>query len=81
MTGIAGASVTLRCTASGDPTPTQSWTRNGAAITDPRFTVQSGGSELLVQNVVEADQGQYRCVATNRAGSGSATVDLDVISE
>ena len=81
VTGVAGASVTLRCTASGDPTPTQSWTRNGAPITDPRFRVQSGGSELVIETVMEADQGQYRCQATNRAGSGSASVDLNVISK
>ena len=30
---------------------------------------------------MESDEGQYRCVAVNLAGTSSATVGLNVISE
>ena len=81
VTAIAGSSTTLRCMASGNPTPAQNWTRNGASISDSRFLIQSEGSELVVQNVMETDQGQYQCIASNPAGSAIAMVDLNVISE
>lgn len=81
VTAIAGTNTTLRCTVTGDPIPIQTWTRNGISLSDSRFQIQSGGSELFVRNVIEDDEGQYQCHASNSAGSVSATVDLNVISE
>ena len=34
--------------------------------------------ELLISNVQNTDAGAYKCVATNDAGSDSATVNLEV---
>ena len=81
VTAIAGMETTLRCTASGDPTPVQSWTRNGVAISDSRFQVLMGGSALRITNIRESDEGAYQCHASNVAGTNSATVNLNVISQ
>ena len=34
--------------------------------------------QLLINNVQDTDAGAYKCVATNDAGSDSATVNLEV---
>jgi len=81
VTAVTGTSTTLHCTATGDPTPLQTWTRNGISISDSRFQVLSGGSALMISNVREEDQGPYQCHASNVVGSNSATVNLDVISQ
>lgn len=81
VTAVTGMVTTLRCTATGDPVPLQSWTRNGAAIVDSRFQVLANGVALQISDVREEDQGLYRCHASNIAGTNSATVNLNVISE
>ena len=81
VTAVVGMATTLRCTATGDPVPVQTWTRNGASIVDSRFQIQENGTELMVSEVREEDQGNYQCHASNSAGSSSATVGLNVISE
>ncbi len=73
--------VTLSCMATGDPTPSQSWSRNGTPLSDPRFQVTSNGTVLAVSDVREADQGNYTCHASNLVGFHTAVVYLDVISE
>lgn len=77
---VTGMETTLRCTATGDPVPLQTWTRNGAAIADSRFRVMADGSTLMISDVREEDQGEYQCHASNLVGSNSATVSLNVIS-
>ena len=81
VTAVAGTMATLRCTASGDPVPVQSWSRAGAEIVDPRIEERSNGSVLVIGEVREEDQGSYHCHASNTAGDVNATVQLNVISK
>ncbi len=81
VTAVTGSTTTLSCAATGDPIPFQTWTRNGIAISNSRFQVVSSGSALVISSVREEDQGAYQCHASNIAGSNSATVNLDVISQ
>lgn len=80
VTAVAGTAITLHCTATGDPVPFQTWTRNGDAIAESRFQVIAAGSALMISNVREEDQGAYQCHASNVVGNNSATVSLNVIS-
>lgn len=72
-----GPSVSLRCTATGRPTPNISWTFNGRLIkksqkyiirqeTEDRRTI---GSSLIIKNTKTQDGGTYTCNATNRLES------------
>lgn len=81
VTAVSGTVTTLRCMATGDPTPVQTWTRNGASIVDSRFQVLENGVALRISDVREEDEGAYQCHASNTAGSNSATIALNVISE
>ena len=68
------ASVNLTCMASGVPTPTITWFRNGAPLSlDQRITVNANGT-LHIANITEnTDATQagtsYHCTATNKFGT------------
>ena len=80
VTGIAGMTTTLSCTVTGVPAPIQTWTRNGIAPSDSRFQILNNGSDLIISEIREEDQGEYRCHASNSAGSDTAVVRFNVIS-
>ncbi|XP_041640474.1 basement membrane-specific heparan sulfate proteoglycan core protein-like [Cheilinus undulatus] len=74
-----GESVSFRCQVrSGAPPVQLEWRRaNNQALQD-NAKVGPGGSVLTVANSRPANQGQYRCVATNSAGRSIATAALNV---
>lgn len=70
----AGASVTFTVAAAGTPSPTYQWQFNGTAI--PGATRPS----LVINNVKNSDEGDYRVVIRNSAGSvvsQKAYLDVD----
>ena len=74
-----GESVTLQCTATGTPSPTISWLKDGDAIeSSSEVTIVStpGTSTLTITSVLASNLGEYACVATNGGGSVSATATI-----
>jgi len=70
-----GGSVTLTASATGTPSPTYQWRKNGANITG------ATGSSLALSNLQVEDAGSYTVVATNVAGSAtSQTAIVGIIS-
>uniref|UniRef100_A0A4W3HGG3 Peroxidasin n=1 Tax=Callorhinchus milii TaxID=7868 RepID=A0A4W3HGG3_CALMI len=71
---LVGESVTLECSATGNPQPRIIWTRSdGTSLPQhPRYTTTSSGG-LYIRNVVQADGGQYTCHANNNQDSIQAT--------
>ena len=64
--------MTLSCDASGNPTPTFSWTIGGAAVNttaNPRISLSSDNEQLTITKSNRSDSGQYRCVADNSIGT------------
>ena len=72
--------MTLSCNATGNPTPTISWTRNGSPVdTSARISFSDDNNTLTITNVKRTDSGEYRCVARNRVGSDTSdAAKLDV---
>ena len=71
----AGSSVAFSVSASGSPTPTYQWQKNGAAIAG------ATKASLIITPVQVSDAGNYTVVVTNTAGSvTSATAMLTVNS-
>ncbi|XP_057296516.1 contactin-5-like isoform X2 [Hydractinia symbiolongicarpus] len=67
-----GEDITLRCIARGNPIPRLQWFRNGQIIQsdNSRYGINPYlPTKLTVRQVDETVTGQYKCVATNRAGS------------
>ncbi|CAB1335023.1 unnamed protein product, partial [Coregonus sp. 'balchen'] len=76
---LVGESITLECSATGQPQPRVSWTKGDRTPlpTDARInTTPSGG--LFIQNVVQADGGQYTCFASNNVDTIHATAHIIV---
>lgn len=75
-----GLSLTLYCNATGNPSPTISWTKNGNSLSDNKRIIFSGKNETLsIANLNRTDSGYYRCVTGNSLGndtSRNAKVDV-----
>ena len=67
--------VTLNCSAQGGPDNTYQWQRNGTDLDSE--TMQT----LTLTQINATDGGEYTCVVSNAAGSGSASTLLNVSPE
>ncbi|XP_029114285.1 peroxidasin homolog isoform X2 [Scleropages formosus] len=76
---LVGESVTLECSATGQPHPRISWTRGDRTPlpTDARITITPSGG-LYIQDVSEVDGGQYTCFASNNIDTIHATAYIIV---
>lgn len=76
---LVGESVTLECSATGQPQPRVSWTKGDQSPlpNDARINITPSGG-LYIQNVVQADGGQYTCFASNNVDTVHATAYIIV---
>ncbi|XP_068892720.1 cell adhesion molecule Dscam2 isoform X3 [Tenebrio molitor] len=81
-----GPAVSLKCSASGNPTPQISWTLDGFSLpSHGRFVIGQyvtvhGDviSHVNISHVMVEDGGEYTCTAENRAGKSSHSARLNV---
>ncbi|XP_009081115.1 PREDICTED: LOW QUALITY PROTEIN: hemicentin-1-like, partial [Acanthisitta chloris] len=77
---VAGNSLTLECKAAGNPPPLLTWLKDGVPVeASDRLRVLAGGKKLEILNVVEADRGQYWCVATSIAGEQEIKYEVEIL--
>uniref|UniRef100_A0A8D2NA96 Hemicentin 1 n=1 Tax=Zonotrichia albicollis TaxID=44394 RepID=A0A8D2NA96_ZONAL len=77
---VAGNSLTLECKAAGNPPPLLTWLKDGVPVkASEKLHVLAGGKQLEILNAVEADQGQYWCVATSIAGEQEIKYDVEIL--
>ncbi|XP_078377204.1 uncharacterized protein LOC144660456 isoform X1 [Oculina patagonica] len=70
---VTGDTLTLNCSATGDPQPVISWKRQGAAL--PVGRSHRKNKALVIRDVREEDAGIYICVATS-----AGVFDIEAIS-
>nr|AAK38467.1 cell adhesion molecule NCAM [Danio rerio] len=71
--------VTLACHADGYPEPTVKWARGNTELeSDEKYSLNEDGSELTIKDVNKLDEGDYKCIARNKAGERSEEVTLNV---
>ncbi|XP_036428357.1 immunoglobulin superfamily member 10 [Colossoma macropomum] len=76
-----GDTVSLSCSAKGEPTPTITWLSPTNRIILPasdKYQVTTDGT-LLIQKVQRFDSGNYTCSARNTAGMDMKVVRVDVL--
>ncbi|CAG9838355.1 unnamed protein product [Diabrotica balteata] len=81
-----GPAVSLKCSASGNPTPQISWTLDGFPLpSHGRFVIGQyvtvhGDviSHVNISHVMVEDGGEYMCTAENRAGKSSHSARLNI---
>ncbi|POI31768.1 hypothetical protein CIB84_004481, partial [Bambusicola thoracicus] len=77
---VAGSSLTLECKAAGNPSPLLTWLKDGVPVkASDNLRVVSGGKKLEILNAVEADRGQYLCVATSIAGEQEIKYGVEIL--
>lgn len=67
-----GYYVQLNCSATGNPTPTVVWYRNGKLLKDGLVT-NYAGQKLIINTYEERHRGIYQCFAQNVAGEAHVT--------
>ncbi|XP_017575338.1 neural cell adhesion molecule 1a isoform X11 [Pygocentrus nattereri] len=78
-TADIGQAVTLACYADGYPEPTVTWTHNNVVLVpDEKYSLNEDGSELTIKDVKKVDEGDYFCIARNKAGAKEEEVSLNV---
>lgn len=72
-----GSQVTLVCSATGNPLPNVQWIApiSSNSILRP-VKIKPGNLQLVIEHVTLKDQGDYRCMATNAAGSSEAIIKI-----
>ncbi|KAG7467162.1 hypothetical protein MATL_G00150430 [Megalops atlanticus] len=76
-----GDSISLKCSAKGEPTPTISWLSPTNRIIPPssdKYQVHNDGT-LLIQKAQRFDNGNYTCMARNTAGQDRKVIRVDVL--
>ncbi|XP_020914384.2 neuroglian, partial [Exaiptasia diaphana] len=68
--------VSLRCMASGNPTPEFTWSNPDKVPIKYGVSPLKGGSLLTIQTKSKTDYGQYRCRASNRQGYVYGYIDV-----
>ena len=78
VTVDSGQSVTLLCSARGNPAPTFSWFKGETQLldSDPRLSITGG--TLTISGIAVDDRGYYTCRATFAAGTTEARAYISV---
>ncbi|NXU70367.1 MYPN protein, partial [Oreotrochilus melanogaster] len=83
MVAHEGQLCRLDCKVSGLPTPDLTWLLNGKPVlpdgTHKMLVRETGVHSLLIDPLSQNDAGTYTCLATNKTGQNSFTLELTVV--
>uniref|UniRef100_A0A667XNT8 Neural cell adhesion molecule 1b n=1 Tax=Myripristis murdjan TaxID=586833 RepID=A0A667XNT8_9TELE len=78
-TADVGQSAMLTCAVDGYPEPMVTWTRNGIVLdAGEKYSFNDDGSEMTIMDVAKLDEGEYTCIAKNKAGESDHELSLRV---
>ncbi|KAL1261113.1 hypothetical protein QQF64_008940 [Cirrhinus molitorella] len=72
-----GTTLTLTCSADADPQPHMYTWKHTPGL--PSFSFPMNNKELKINKVTTQHAGQYTCDVTNTIGTGSRTIEVDVL--
>ncbi|NWV15508.1 MYPN protein, partial [Ptilonorhynchus violaceus] len=85
MVAHEGRLCRLDCKVSGLPTPDLTWLLNGKPVLpDARHKMlvrETGVHSLLIDPLSQSDAGTYTCIATNKTGQNSFSLELTVVAK
>ncbi|KAM4704445.1 myopalladin isoform 2-T2 [Rhinophrynus dorsalis] len=85
MAAHEGRLCRLDCKVSGLPTPDIMWLLNGKQVkpdaTHKMLIRENGIHSLLIDPLTQADAGTYTCIATNKTGQNSFSLELSVMAK
>jgi glucose dehydrogenase len=71
-----GKSITLVCPTTGTPKPTIQWFKH-----DKQLEIFDVDDQYILTDIKQTDQGIYRCIATNKAGTTHRLFNISVHSK
>ncbi|XP_017920713.1 PREDICTED: titin isoform X2 [Capra hircus] len=77
-----GTAAYFQCLVRGSPRPMVYWYKDGKLVQGARFSAEESGigfHNLFITSLAKEDEGEYRCVATNRSGMAEARAVLTLI--
>ncbi|XP_043375259.1 myopalladin [Dermochelys coriacea] len=85
MVAHEGRLCRLDCKVSGLPTPDLMWLLNGKPVlpdsTHKMLVRETGVHSLLIDPLIQNDAGTYTCIATNKTGQNSFSLELSVVAK
>ncbi|KAM6265300.1 myopalladin isoform 1-T3 [Spheniscus humboldti] len=85
MVAHEGRLCRLDCKVSGLPTPDLTWLLNGKPVlpdgTHKMLVRETGVHSLLIDPLLQNDAGTYTCLATNKTGQNSFSLELTVVAK
>jgi hypothetical protein len=80
-THLTGATLSLSVSATGQPTPTIAWYKDGFPVGNGGRISGANTSTLTITNLILTDAGNYTAIATNAAGSDTSDTAVIVIHQ
>uniref|UniRef100_A0A3Q4BGR5 Uncharacterized protein n=1 Tax=Mola mola TaxID=94237 RepID=A0A3Q4BGR5_MOLML len=78
-TADVGTPAMLTCAVDGYPEPMVTWTRNSVVLeAGEKYNFNEDGSEMTIMDVTKLDEGEYTCIAKNKAGESEQELSLRV---
>ncbi|KAJ0021980.1 hypothetical protein NQD34_009470 [Periophthalmus magnuspinnatus] len=78
-TAEIGNSAMLTCAPDGYPEPMVTWARNKVVLeAGEKYSFNEDGSEMTIMDVSKLDEGEYTCIAKNKAGEAEQELSLRV---
>uniref|UniRef100_A0A3P8SF36 Neural cell adhesion molecule 1b n=1 Tax=Amphiprion percula TaxID=161767 RepID=A0A3P8SF36_AMPPE len=78
-TADVGQPTMLTCAVDGYPEPMVTWTRNEVDLeAGEKYSFNEDGSEMTIMDVTKLDEGEYTCIAKNKAGEAEQELSLRV---
>uniref|UniRef100_A0A673KJ74 Neural cell adhesion molecule 1-like n=1 Tax=Sinocyclocheilus rhinocerous TaxID=307959 RepID=A0A673KJ74_9TELE len=78
-TADMGFSTLLACDADGFPEPMVTWAWNNVPLeSGEKYNFNEDGSEMTILEVTKLDEGDYTCIAKNKAGESEQELSLKV---
>ena len=77
-----GTAAYFQCLVRGSPRPMVYWYKDGKLVQGARFSAEESGigfHNLFITSLEKEDEGEYRCVATNKSGVAEAHALLTLI--
>ncbi|XP_010786164.1 neural cell adhesion molecule 1 [Notothenia coriiceps] len=78
-TADVGQPAMLTCAVDGYPEPMVTWTRNNVVLeAGEKYSFNEDGSEMTLMEITKLDEGEYTCIAKNKAGESDQELSLRV---